>query len=148
MIFCKGNDMNLGRMVSYWQKFVLFLLTIYLTILHSLGTQLGTRTRGKSEIQCASGRWNILGNIIYAKYVVGPYIKLCYFGSYCKEITHSTRLWKEVLGKLLFGEHVTVLLDEKRERVEICLRFCRRNRKEQTNRKTYAHMGVRSGVVG
>jgi hypothetical protein len=92
VVFWKGNDMNLGRMVRYWQKFVLFLLTIYWTMLQCLGTQLGTRITRKSGIQCASGRWNILGNIIYVKCVVGRSIKLCYVGSSCKEITQSTSL--------------------------------------------------------
>jgi len=79
---------------------------------------------------------------------VGPFINLCYVGSSCTEITHSTRLRKEGLEKRVFIENVTVLFNEKRERVAISLSFCRRNRTEETTRETYAYMGLRGGAVG
>ena len=79
---------------------------------------------------------------------VCPFIKLCYVVSSCAEITHSKRFRKEVLEKRVFIENVRVLFNEKRERVAICLRFCRRNRMEETTRKTYAYMGLRGGAVG
>jgi hypothetical protein len=83
-----------------------------------------------------------LGNIIYVKYKSRSLYKVVL----CRQLHEGNhteyKILKEVLAKSVFSEHFRILFNEKRTSDEKYLRFCRRIGREETNRKTYAYMGV------